>query len=65
MVYFKNQKMMKQLFFIGAIVALTSCGGADECCEAPITHQDTTFLPDSVALHNYIMADSISAKMTH
>jgi len=56
---------MKQLFFIGAIVTLASCGGGDECCEAPIIHQDTTFLPDSVALHNYIIADSTSAKMTH
>jgi hypothetical protein len=58
---------MKQLFFIGAIVALASCGGTeDECCDTHTTTEcDTTFLPDSVALHNYIMADSISAKMTH
>jgi len=75
---------MKQLFFIGAIVALTSCGGTeDECCIIPMADScatDTVFLPDSVALNNYLISDSIAnvsdlldsldavepyAKMTH
>jgi hypothetical protein len=34
---------MKQLFFIGAIVALTSCGGTeDECCTTPMTDSCAT-----------------------
>ena len=45
MVHFKNQKYktMKQLFFIGAIVALASCGGTeDECCSTPMTDSCAT-----------------------
>ena len=75
---------MKQLFFIGAIVALASCGGTeDENCVTPMADScvtDTVFLPDSVALNNYLISDSIAnvsdlldtlaayepaAKMTH
>lgn len=71
---------MKYLFTIAVAIGLASCGGADECCDAPITPQDTTFLPDSVVVNNYLIADSIAnvsdlldtlaayepaAKMTH
>ena len=71
---------MKYLFTIAVAIGLASCGGTDECCDAPIIPQDTTLLPDSVVVNNYLIADSIAnvsdlldtlaayepaAKMTH
>jgi hypothetical protein len=55
---------MKQMFFIGAIVALASCTSNDECCTdikiMGTQCHDTTFLPDSVAMNNMLHADSLS-----
>ena len=53
---------MKQIFFIGAIVALASC--SDNCCTdikimGVDTPEDTTFLPDSVAMNNMLHGDSL------
>jgi hypothetical protein len=70
---------MKQLFFIGAIVALTSCGGTeDECCVTPMAtdtlQYDTTgvempFSTDSIEtvgeLLDSLAAVEPAAKMTH
>ena len=69
---------MKQLFFIGAIVALASCGGTeDECCVIPMadslqwdtTGVDTPFNTDSIETVGELL-DSLAtvepaAKMTH
>ena len=70
---------MKQLFFIGAIVALATCGGT-ETDTIVVPTSDTTLLPDSVVINNYLITDSIAnvsdlldtlaavepaAKMTH
>ena len=72
------------MFRFTAIVfafTLTSCGtNEDECCVTPTPTTDTTFLPDSVVVNNYLITDSITnvsdlldtlaaiepaAKMTH
>ena len=70
---------MKKLFFIGAIIALTSCRGS-ETDIIIVPTADTTLLPDSVVINNYLITDSIAnvgdlldslaafepkAKMTH
>ena len=53
---------MKQMFFIGAIVALASCTSNDECCNNIVLEgqSDTTFLPDSVAMNNMLHGDSLT-----
>ena len=50
---------MKYLFTIAVVIGLASCGGTDECCDAPIIPQDTTLLPDSVAMNNMLHGDSL------
>jgi len=69
---------MKQLFFIGAIVALASCGGTeDECQVIPMadslqwdtTGVETPFNTDSIEtvgeLLDSLAAVEPAAKMTH
>jgi len=75
---------MKYMIRFTAIVfafTLASCGTTeDECCVTPTPTTDTTFLPDSVVVNNYLITDSIetvgelldslaavepAAKMTH
>ena len=75
---------MKYMIRFTAIVfafTLASCGTTeDECCVTPTPTTDTTFLPDSVVVNNYLITNSIetvgelldslaavepAAKMTH
>lgn len=51
---------MKQLFFIGAIVALASCGGTEEeCCDATHTENCDTLQYDTTGVEMPFSTDSI------
>lgn len=80
MVYFNKpkQKTMKQLFFIGAIIALASCGGTEtntpivptgDSLQGDTTGVNTSFNTDSIETVGELL-DSLAtvephAKMTH
>jgi hypothetical protein len=54
---------MKYLFTIAVAIGLASCGGTDECCDAPIIPTGDTLLSDSVYAANKAYQESLITKI--